>query len=141
MLKKKLKIPSSQLIHSSELREFEKEKEVLNTDLTDCKARLLKLEEKERQWENETKLLTESEEGLKVKLASQEKELQEKGEVMEIPAIMPNVEIDTASLSNSMSQVKLRDVEIIGLKQQNKNLEDIASEREEERKKLVERCQ
>ena len=116
MLKKKLKIPSTHLIHTSDLTEFEKEKEVLNIELIDCKARLLKLEEKERQWEKETKLLKESEEGLKFKLATQEKELQEKGEVMEISAIVPNTKTNTASLASAMSQVKLRDVELTGLK-------------------------
>ena len=76
-----------------------------------------------------------------VKLAAKEKELEEKGEVMEIYAIVPNTNTDTTSLASAMSQVKLRDVEITGLKQQNKNLEDIASKREEERKKLAEICQ
>ena len=46
MLKKKLKIPSTQLIHTSELTEFEKENEALSTELTNCKEKLLKLEEK-----------------------------------------------------------------------------------------------
>ena len=48
MLKRKLNIPSTLLIQTSELTEFEKEKEALNTELLDCKARLLKLEEKEK---------------------------------------------------------------------------------------------
>ena len=57
MLKKKLKIPSTQLIQTYELTKFEKEKEALNTELTNCKAKLLKLEEEEKQWEKEAKLL------------------------------------------------------------------------------------
>ena len=61
VLKKKLKIPSTQLIETSELTGFEKEKEALNIELTDCKAKLLKLEEKEKQWEKDAKLLVESE--------------------------------------------------------------------------------
>ena len=69
-----MKIPSTQLIQTSKLTEFEKEKEALNTKLTDYKAKILKLEEKEKQWEKETKFLKESEEGLKVKLAAKEKE-------------------------------------------------------------------
>ena len=76
MLKKKLKIPSTHLIHNFELTEFEKEKEDLNTKITDCKAKILKLEENEKQWEKETKLPKESEEDLKVKLDAKEKELQ-----------------------------------------------------------------
>ena len=43
VLKKKLKIPSTQLIYTSELTDFEKEREALNTGLTDCKDRILKL--------------------------------------------------------------------------------------------------
>ena len=39
----------------------------------DCKAKLLKLEEKEKQWENEAKLLKESEEDLKARLEAKEK--------------------------------------------------------------------
>ena len=61
VLKKKLKIPSTQLIQTTELAEFEKEKETLSTELVDCKAKLLKLEEKEKQWEVDAKLLKESE--------------------------------------------------------------------------------
>ena len=55
------------------MTEFEKEKEVLNTELTNCKDKLLKLEEKEKQWEKEAKLLKESEEDLKARLAAMEK--------------------------------------------------------------------
>ena len=51
VLKNKLKIHSTQLIQTAELTEFEKEKEALNAELTNCKAKLLKLEEKEKQWE------------------------------------------------------------------------------------------
>ena len=40
-----------------------------------------------------------------------------------------------------MSQLKLKEVELIGLKQQNQNLEDISLKKEEEKKKPEERCQ
>ena len=43
--------------------------------MTDCKAKILKLEVKEKQWEKEAKLLKESEEDLKARLATKEKEL------------------------------------------------------------------
>ena len=98
-----MKIASTQVIQTSKLTEFEKEKEALNTELADCKDKLLKLEEKEKQWEKEAKMLKENGEDLKVKLVANEKELQKKGEVVEIPATMPNVETDTTSLSNAMS--------------------------------------
>ena len=101
----------------------------------------MKLEEKEKQSEKGDKLLKESKEDLKARLAIKENELQEKGEVVEILAIIPTIETDTTSLSNAMSQVNLRDVELTGLKQQNKNLEDVASKKKEEKRKLIERCQ
>ena len=98
-----MEIPSTQVIHTSELTEFEKEKEALSTKMSDCKYKLLKLEEKEKQWEKEAKLLKESEEDLKARLEAKEKELQEKCEEVEIPATIPNVETNTTSLSNAMS--------------------------------------
>ena len=52
-LKKKIKIPATQLAQVEELVHFEREKETLNAELTDCKGKLLKLEEKERQWETD----------------------------------------------------------------------------------------
>ena len=47
-LKKKLKILATRLSQAEELADFEREKETLNTELTDCKSKLIKLEEKER---------------------------------------------------------------------------------------------
>ena len=43
-LKKKLKIPTTQLAQAKEFANFEREKETLNAELTYCKAKLLKLE-------------------------------------------------------------------------------------------------
>ena len=60
---------------------------------------------------------------------------------MENTTTIPNVETDTTSLFNVMSQVKIKDVELTGVKNQNKNLEDMALKKEEEKKKLEERCQ
>ena len=39
-----------------------------------------------------------------------------------------------------MSQISLRDLEIVGLKNQNKNLENLALKREEERKSWENKC-
>ena len=103
ILKKKLEIPSTQLIQTSYL--------------TNCKSKILKLEEKEKQWEKEAKLLKESEKDLKSRLATKEKELQEKCGEVENPSTIPNLETNTTSLSNAMSQAKLKDVELTGLKQ------------------------
>ena len=80
MLKKKLKIPSTQLIQTSELKEFEKEKEALNIELINCKSKMLKIEVKENHCERDAKLLIENEKDLNAKLATKEKELQEKCE-------------------------------------------------------------
>ena len=68
-----MKIPSTHLIQTSELTEFEKEKETLNTELIDCKSKLLKHEEKEKHWEKDAKLMIENEKDLKVKLETKEK--------------------------------------------------------------------
>ena len=42
-MKKKLKIPATQLIQGPELGEIENEKERMNNELTDCKAKLFKI--------------------------------------------------------------------------------------------------
>ena len=47
-LKKKLNIPSTQLIQAFELVELEKENEGLSNELNDCKDKLLKFSEKEK---------------------------------------------------------------------------------------------
>ena len=75
MLKKKLNILSTQLIQTFELAEFEKEKEALNIELIDCKARLLKLEEKEKKCEKDAGLWVEKENKFETKQAELEKEL------------------------------------------------------------------
>ena len=48
LLKKKLKIPATQLIEGPELAKIEKEKEGLNNELTECKENLLKFVDKEK---------------------------------------------------------------------------------------------
>ena len=97
LLKKKLNIPSTQLIQPFELTEIEKEKEDLNGELTNCKAKLLKYIEKEKQWERDMSLVVESEKTLKAKsnelekkLQEKEKELQEKDKELESIIIPPS---------------------------------------------------
>ena len=46
LLNKKVDIPATRIIQTIELTKIEKKKEALNTDLINCKARLLKHEEK-----------------------------------------------------------------------------------------------
>ena len=74
-LKKKLRIPGSQLAQANELANFEREKEVLNSELTSFKAKLLNLEEKGRQWEANIHVFKNSEVELKTRLAMKENEL------------------------------------------------------------------
>ena len=57
LLKNKLKIPSTQLIEGPELAKIEKEKECLKNELMDCKARLLKFVDKEKQWKKDIALV------------------------------------------------------------------------------------
>ena len=98
-LKKKLKIPSTQLIQGPELSEIEKEKESLNNELTDCKDKLLKFVDKEKQWQKGMALVVESEKTMKEKfdemerkLQEKEKELQAKEKELEIRIIPPTAE-------------------------------------------------
>ena len=69
-----------------------------------------------------------------------EKELKEKNKEREVHIISPPIQSGTNSLSQAMSQVSLRDMEITGLKKQNKNLEGVAVKREQERKTLENKC-
>ena len=67
ILKKKLKIPATQLIQDTKLIELEKEKETLNDELNDCKEKLLKFDDEKKQWEIDMNLLVENEKTLKKK--------------------------------------------------------------------------
>ena len=111
-----MKIPSTQLAQIDELAEFEKEKETLKDELIDCKAKLLKLEEKERQWEVDTKLLKESEKELKAKLVAKEKKRQEKCREAATQSVNVAGEVDTNSLSKEISQRGLKDTDLTKLK-------------------------
>ena len=59
--------------------------------------------------------------------------MQEKYERVKNQSIVLSAEVDTTSLSEAMSHVKLKEVELIGLKQQNQNLEDISLKKGEEK--------
>ena len=74
-------------------------------------------------------------------MAAKEKELHENYQRVKNQSIVPSVEVDTTSLSEAMYQVKMKDVELTGLKKQNQNPKDIPLKKEEEKKKLEERCQ
>ena len=78
LLKKKLNIPTTQLIQALEILELEKDKDSLNGKLTDCQAQLLKFVEKQKQWQKNMTLIVESEKALKNKADDLDKRLQEK---------------------------------------------------------------
>ena len=83
-LKKRLRIPGSQLAQAQELAEFEKEKEALNSKLAHSQAKLLKLEKKGKQWEADIQLLRNSEIELKVILVVKESEIHSRNAKKEI---------------------------------------------------------
>ena len=109
----------------------------MNTELTNCKAKLLKLEDKERQWEAYIQFLKKSKAELKTRLAIKEKELQGRSVESTIQPMGVAGEIDTGSLSRAMSQIGLKVIELIKLKQQIKELEKkgLKINKEEKRQK------
>ena len=105
----------------------------MNTKLINCRARLLKFEEKEKQWERDAGLWAEKEKYFETKQAELEKELKElkeKDKEQQVPVVSSSVQSGTYSLSQAMSQVILKALEITGLKKQNKNLEDMVVKKE-----------
>ena len=87
MLKKKLYIPSTQLIQTTELTEIEKEKETLNTKSINCKPKILIQQGKEGQWNKDAELWAEEKQAFEAKQDELEKELKElKEKTQEQPA-------------------------------------------------------
>ena len=136
LLKKKILIPATQLIQGPELAEIEKEKENLYNQLTDCQAKLLKFPDKENQWKKYMDLVVESEKSMKEKFEEMERKLQEKEKELELRIIPPVARSSEHGIVHAMSHVSLKELEITGLKNQNKHLEDVARKRELERKKF-----
>ena len=89
----------------------------MKSKLTDYKAKLLKLDEKGRQWEADILLLKNSEVELKTRLAMKENELEGRSTETTVQSIGMAREINTSSLSKAMSQICLNDAELIKLKQ------------------------
>ena len=84
-----MKIPYTQLIHTSNLIELEKEKESLNNERNDYKAKLLKLDEENKGWEKERMIQIENEKDLKKKLTELEKEVNENKKDSEVQNFPP----------------------------------------------------
>ena len=113
----------------------------MNAELTDCKAKLLKLEDKESQWEVDNHLLKKSNAELKTMLAMKEKELQGRSAESTIQSTGVAREIDTDSLSREMSQIGLKYTELIKLKQQIEELEKEKGKEKQGKENMEEKCQ
>ena len=70
-----------------------------------------------------------------------ERELQGRGAQIAIQSIGVAGEIDTSSLSREMSQIGLKDIELIKLKQQIEELEKEKGKERQEKEKMEEKCQ
>ena len=119
----------------------------MNGELRYCKDKLLKFAKEEKQWQRDMSLIVESEKTLKAKsdelekkLQGKEKELQEKEKELECRIIPPSTESREQTISQAMSQVSLKELELVGLKNQNKNLESLSLKREQERKVWEAKC-
>ena len=77
LLKKKLEIPSTWPIQTVELTKIEKERETLNTELVNCKSKLLIQEVKEVQWKKDDELWAEEKRAFEIRQHELEKELKE----------------------------------------------------------------
>ena len=75
LLKKKLKIPTRQLIQDSEITKMEKGKETLHDELSDCKDKTLNFVDEKMEWEKEKLLLMENVKVLIEKQSVLEKEI------------------------------------------------------------------
>ena len=140
-LKKKLRILGSQLAQADELADFEKGKEALNSKLTDSQAKLLNLEEKGRQWEADIQLLRNSKVELKARLIAKESELQSMNTKKAIQSIGTIEKVDTNSLSKAMSQIGLKDTELVKLRQQVEEVEKERVKEKQGREQAEEKCQ
>ena len=139
-LKNKLKIPGSQLAQVDELADFEKEKQALNSRITDSQAKLLKLEEKGRQWEADIQLLRNSKVKLKAILTAKESELQSMNKEKAIQSTGMTEEVDMSFLSKEMSQIGLKDTELVKLRQQVEEVERERVKEKEGREQVEEKC-
>ena len=79
-------------------------------------------------------LVVESEKTLKAKYDELQKKLQDKEKELESRIIPPSTKSSEQSIVQAMSQVSLKQLELVGLKKQNKNLESLDLKREQERK-------
>ena len=83
----------------------------MNTKLIDCMTRLLKFEEKKKQWERDARLWDEKQKAFetnKVELEKELKELKERDKGKQVQVISSSIQSGTDSLSQAISQVSLK---------------------------------
>ena len=116
------------------MAEIEKEKEGLKNELMDCKERLSKFSHKEKKLKKYIALLVESEKYLEGKYDEMERKLQENEKELEDRIMDPITQSGELDIVQDMSQVSLEDLELVGLGNQNKTLDNMASKSEQEKK-------
>ena len=122
------------MIQGPELAEIEKEKESLKNELMDCIEKILKFPDKEKQWKKVMALVVESEKKLKGKYDEMERKLHDKEKEVEDRITSPLAQSSEQTIVQDMSHVRLKYLELTGLKNQNKTLENLALQREQEKK-------
>ena len=102
--------------------------------MTDCKDKLLKFGDKEKQWNKDMTLVVQSEKDLKGKCDEMERKLQEKEKEHEDRIISPVDQSSEQTIVQAMSRVSLKDLELNGLQKQNMTPENPILQRELEKK-------
>jgi FtsZ-binding cell division protein ZapB len=110
VMKKKLKIPGMSMCKPHKLTTLQQEKYSLQQELMNYKEKVLQLEDEKQEWQKERDELL-----LRNVTASSSQEK----------------DVSTENMVKSMSQVKLKDVEIEELKQENQKLKQEAAQRSE----------
>ena len=123
------------------MAEIEKEKETLNIELFNCKPKLLIQEGKVVQWKKYVEFWVKEKWVFEIRqdeLEKELKELKEKAQEQPTPATQSPEVPGAYSLSQAMSQVILKTIDITGLMKQNRDLMEMANVREDLKKKIEE---
>ena len=122
LLKKKLKIPATQLTQASELTVLEKQKDSLSQELNDRMEKMLKFVEEQGNWAKERDFLIAKIDVLNQNQIILEKERGEEEKKKQYEIGQPSVETSKKGIVQVMSQVSLKEEEIKGLKVENHKL-------------------
>ena len=144
VLKKNLKIPSSEHVQSSELLALQEEKDKIHQEMMEYKGKTMKLQEEKNKWEMERNELIAQISRLK-KDQNDKKEIMEElmshtptGEDLTIVNIEnPLNDFFAYDLLVPMSQVSLKDVEIRELKEENEKIESELTKLAENKNKIL----